>query len=62
MKQIHLVQVQGPLERDPLAYRVKKLVNDTRYRIGEKLTARAVESLCQLSNWTVTITGDSTEL
>ena len=57
MKQIFLGQVQGPLERTPVFYRVKKLVNDNRYRIGEKLTADQVERLCEHPAWwTVTIT------
>ena len=56
MKQIFLGQVQGPLERDPPFYRVKKLVNTNRFRIGEKLTNLAVNELCHLPGWTVTIT------
>ena len=55
-RQIHLGQVQGPLERDPPFYRVKKLVNSTQFRIGEKLTSLAVQELCGLPGWTVTIT------
>ena len=56
MKQIFLGQVQGPLERTPTSYRVKKLVNSNQFRIGEKLTDICVTSLCSNAAWTVTIT------
>ncbi len=56
MKQIFLGQVQGPLERTPVFYRVKKLVNSTRYRIGEKLSEGSVTGLCGDAQWRVTIT------
>ena len=56
MRQIHLGQVQGPLERTPIFYRVKKLVNSNQFRIGEKLTADYVSGLCDDATWTVTIT------
>lgn len=54
-KRITLGQVTGNFEHTPTFYRVKKLVNSTRYRIGEKLTELATTELCGLPDWTVTI-------
>lgn len=36
-------------------YRVKKLVNSTRFMIGEKLSSDRVTGLCKDAAWTVTI-------
>ena len=56
MKQIFLGQVSGPLERSLKFYRVKKLVNSTRFTIGEKLSYERVTSLCNDAQWKVIIT------
>lgn len=54
-KRITLGQRCGSTEHDPIAYRVKKIVNSTEFRIGETLTSLAVKELCYLPDWTVTI-------
>jgi len=55
MKKLNLKQIQ--IEEKKFQYLVIQVVNDTKPKVGERLTEAATASYCNNAAWTVTIKG-----